>query len=362
MRRICLIGNNAFGKPVFDGQRIKVRTYLNVLKKEGFDVDLIDLDKPFFRLFKIFRAIKKGLIKDDTIILISSDRGERLLVPYINRLNKKYKKRFIFSQIGTSFLYRHIKNLTNAQQIEFFNGNNFFGQRPEKKVQKQLRRINVILPETKLIEECFSKFYGLTNCIAITNFRDVVVDFVEKQPSDFVRLVYISRLTKRKGIFDLIDVVNLVNGLKNNRVLLDIYGTKYFDKSENTTFENLLSERIKYKGEIKPENVIATLREYDLLCFPTLCEGEGTPGCVIESLISGTPVLSSSFTQSQELLKNGFDSYIYQFGDTNDLKNKLIEYIDNKEKMKMNKNAYESGKVFTYQFNRTLFLKIICGD
>ena len=42
MKTICLIGNNGFGAPVFDGQRIKVRTYKNVLESEGFGVHLVE--------------------------------------------------------------------------------------------------------------------------------------------------------------------------------------------------------------------------------------------------------------------------------------------------------------------------------
>ncbi len=362
MKKICLIGNNGFGKPVFDGQRVKVRTYKNVLESEGFDVHFVELEQPLKRILTIFSQIKKEIKRCDVIVLITSDNGERLLIPYINRINKKYNKRFVFSQIGTSSLYKYLKTMTEEEKRDFFYNNNFNGLKPNKNDLKKFRKIDVILTETTLINNTFSRFYNLDNCYQMTNFR-VQNEYhdVFNKPSN--KLIYLSRVMTRKGIFDLIHVLKSIDDKNKIDFSLDIYGGLDFSKEEKTLFKSLLNDKIRYRGELNPTQTIDTLKQYDLLCFPTRCEGEGTPGCIVESLIAGTPVLSSNFTQSDELLNNGVDSLIYEFGNLEDMKDKLVSFLSQKvDYQALRSGASKSGGKFTYRYNRDKFLKLIIGE
>lgn len=363
MKKICLIGNNGFGAPVFDGQRIKVRTYKNVLESEGFEVTFVELEKPLKRIFSIFSQIKKGIRKCDVVVLITSDNGERILIPYINRVNKKYHKRFVFSQIGTSALYKHIKYMTEDEKRAFFHEHKFGNHKPEKKVMKDFRKIDVILTETDLINSAFSKFYELDNCYAITNFRLYEQNDSEQNRISSNKLVYLSRIMERKGVFELLDVIKDIKEKRGLEASLDIFGTLYLSDEEKKRFDSCLNEQIKYCGELDPTKTIDTLKQYDLLCFPTKCEGEGTPGCIVESFIAGTPVLSSSFTQADELLKSDFDSLIYEFGNKKDMEEKLASFLNKEVDYKsLRKGALKSGEKFTYRYNRDNFLKLIIGE
>lgn len=360
MKNVCLIGNNAFGKPVFDGQRIKVRTYKRCLEQEGFKVVFVELDNPLKRIFTILSDIKKAIKKCEIIVLITSDNGERILIPFINKINKKYKRRFVFSQIGTSFLYKHIKSMSEERKNDFFYNHDFSGEKPSKKVKRNLTKIDAILTETDLINETFKKFFCLNNCYCLTNFRNVEIASDYKRSESNNKLIYLSRIMERKGIFDLI---NVIKKPAFSHLSLDIYGSFFMDVKEKSLFESLLDCRVRYLGELTPDKTVETIRKYDLLCFPTKCEGEGTPGCIVESLIAGVPVLSSSFTQSGELLKNGVDSLIYDFGSVDDLEQKLFVFANKEIDIKSFKeNAFESGKRFTYVFNRKKFLSLIQGD
>ncbi len=362
-KKICLIGNNGFGAPVFDGQRIKVRTYKNVFESEGFDVHLVELDRPLKRLFKIFSQIKKEIKECDVVVLITSDNGERLLIPYINRINKKYDKRFVFSQIGTSFLFKHIKDLSEEEKRAFFHEHNFGKRKPKNKVVKNLKKIDVILTETDLINSAFAKFFTLDNCFAVTNFRVYEQDDSKQSRVCENKLIYLSRITEKKGVFDLLSVLKDIKEKQALNASLDIYGMLYLSEEEKKEFDSYLNESVKYCGELNPTQTIDTLKQYDLLCFPTRCEGEGTPGCIVESLIAGTPVLSSNFTQSDELLNNGVDSLIYEFGNLEDMKNKLVSFLSQKvDYQALRSGASKSGEKFTYRYNRDKFLKLIIGE
>ena len=102
MNNILLIGNSGLKSGQMDGQTIKVRLYLKKMKDEGFSVCFVDLENFLRRPLSTLHRIKKGIKECARIVLLTAERGSKLLVPYINKINKKYKKPFVFPLVGTS--------------------------------------------------------------------------------------------------------------------------------------------------------------------------------------------------------------------------------------------------------------------
>lgn len=362
-KMICLIGNSGTKHNDLGGQTTKVRLYMQKIKDEGFDLTFVELEnftrRPFSTLIKIKKAIKQC----DRIVLISASRGCKYLIPYINWVNKKYKKVFVLPLIGTSVLHHAIDGLDDNDKNEFLlNGKYDLVKKSNKRTSKQLSKINCILPETDLLTKVFSEYYGLNNVITLTNFRDNVLLDAFSQNNGIVRLVYLSRVMKEKGAFDLLQTVKRIND-SGKKIVLDVYGKIEMNDEQRKQFNCFLDGKsIVYKGPVKNEEAIKVINAYDLFVFPTRFVGEGTPGVIVESLMAGTPVLTSDFPQAHLLMKDGYDSVFFKMFDNEDLYNKLISIIDNKEQLlSIRKNAFESGKKYTYKFNRDLFLKYICG-
>lgn len=361
---ICLIGNSGLKKHGIDGQTAKVRLYLKKIVDENHDVNFIDLESFFKHPLSILKNIKNGIKKCDRVVLMSAERGCKILIPFINMVNKRHNKPFILPMIGIGVLHSEL-NKNKGSNVD-----NIIELQKQKKIVvskknvKNLRKITYILPETEKICDVYKKIYGLSNVYCLNNFREVS-NIVKKPSNDKkeLHLVYLSRIWSQKGIFDLIDVVKEINDEKKI-VSLDIYGPKTFSDLENQIFNSTLDEHneIAYKGVIEETSVIQTLASYDLFVFPTKYYGEGTPGVISESLIAGTPILSSNFYQAHELLKDGFDSILFAMNDKEDLKEKLLYIINNKLILnKMSSNALKSGEKFTYNCERNKFLKYICG-
>ena len=363
MNRILLIGNSGLRHNSQDGQTVKVRLCYKKMVDEGFLVDFVDLENFFRRPFSTLYRIKKGIKNNDRIVLITAERGSKILLPLICKWNSKYNKPFVFPLIGTSVLHSSIDKLNASDKTDFLINRNYELCKYNSKLVKYLRRITYILPETDSLTEVFKGFYKIENVKTLTNFRDIPfsINHLNKSNSSLLRIVYLSRVMEQKGIFDLIDCVNSVNH-NNTRILLDIYGGLCLDSKETDVFYSLLSDAVRYKGQIKNSDVIETLRQYDLFVFPTKFVGEGTPGVIVESLIAGLPVLTSNFPQVSQLLKVGFDSLSFDMFNKADLKNKLLYIINNRESLSILKtNASESGKQYTYDHERNKFLKYVCG-
>lgn len=359
--KILLIGNSGIINNYKDGQTTKLRLYKKTMEQEGIDIVFIDLERFFHNPFSILRQIKKQIKICDQIVLISGERACKLLIPFINKHNKKYNKPFILPVVGSGVLHFSIDHLKDEEQVKFIvDGNYSLGKR-QKKIEKELKKMTYILPETELMKKVYSEYYHLDNCIVLNNFRvfDEKVD--NHQISNPLKLVFLSRVMRLKGIFELIEVVKSIN--KNGvKLCLAIYGDKSLSDEDLKVFNDSLDEQIIYKGSIDNKEVIQTLSKYDLFVFPTNAVYEGTPGVVAESLIAGTPVLSSNFPQANYLLKDGYDSILFKMFDIDDLKEKLIYCINNKDVLfNMRKNALESGKKYLYKHEREKFLKYVCG-
>lgn len=363
MNKILLIGNIGRNGQGTDGQTVKVRLYLKKIEDEGLSYELVDLCNFLKHPFSTIRKIKSGIKKCSRIVLITAQRGSKILIPIVNFFNRKFKREFIFPLIGTSVLHYSIDKLTDGEKNDFIINHNFSYCKPKKKLVRQLKRITYILPETEQLCEVFRNFYGLSNVYCLNNFRETeIFNHHSSIQSTNIRLVFLSRVMEEKGILDLLKVVHKIHNEFSN-VILDIYGKILLSESEFSIFEGLTNNSfINYCGEIDSDKVVSTLQKYDLFIFPTKFIGEGTPGVIVESLLACTPVLTSNFPQAKFLLKDGQDSIFYKMFDNDDLFTKLMDVIHNQSALiAMRHAAKESGKQYTYNHEREKFLKFVCG-
>ena len=364
MNKICLIGNSGYLNNVSDGQTEKVRLYAEKIIEEGNELFFVDLENFIKHPFRILDKIKYGIKYCNRLVLLSAERGSRVLIPFINWHNRKRKKPFIFPLIGSSVLHYTIDKLNPTKRLDFLTNDNYSHSTPNKRLVKNLKKITTILPETEELSNTFRKFYRINNVVTLNNFRKrTPLDNIKHQDSKILNLVYVSRVMRSKGIFDLMNCVNDINNQNGSPLIkLSIYGIKDFTKADNKLFESLLSNSVMYHGQIDNKFVEDVIYNSDLFVFPTKCMGEGTPGVIAESLLAGTPILTSTFPQVKVLLRNGFDSIFFEINNSDDLKKKILWAANHKkELLEMRKNALQSGEKFSYEYNKEIFLKYICG-
>lgn len=101
------------------------------------------------------------------------------------------------------------------------------------------------------------------------------------------RFVYIGHVREYKGIREMINASERLN----EGITVDVYGP-FFNDLEDNIFDNL--KRVTYHGPLKPEDVLPTLRKYDMLLLPTKALTEGYPGIVLEGYSVGLPIIASN--------------------------------------------------------------------
>ena len=148
---------------------------------------------------------------------------------------------------------------------------------------------------------------------------------VSTQNNLIKRVVFCSRLDKRKGVDKFIDLAEL---FRKSDLSFEIYGPDSgelnFVKSEieNKNISNIL----KYKGSLPSNEVQNMLQGVDLLILPS--KDEPFPMIILESLAVGTQVLVMPSCGFASQLRDFEAAFVAESEDQNGLLNSFQKYVD----------------------------------
>jgi glycosyltransferase involved in cell wall biosynthesis len=176
-------------------------------------------------------------------------------------------------------------------------------------------RTNRVLLQTRSLTEYFSSKFPRSNCEWYSNSRPLSVDtnnprVVTKPASSFV---YVGHVKTSKGLQEIIEAAEKLEGLNFQ---VDVYGP-LLEGFTACAFDG--SRRVAYRGVLKPEEVIPTLRRYDVVLLPTYHFGEGYPGIVIEAYMAGRPVITTRWQAIPEIVEHGVSGLLVEPANVDDL-------------------------------------------
>lgn len=139
-----------------------------------------------------------------------------------------------------------------------------------------------------------------------------------------IDLIYIGRINPIKGVNLLIDCISRFT---NNEFQLTIYGPIINNEYAETLINKSRDfNNIRWAGEIDPQLVVDTIRNFDLFCLCTeVCEM--APLSILESFQANVPVLVSENVGSRAMVENNVNGLIFRTGDVNDLYHQLSRII-----------------------------------
>jgi glycosyltransferase involved in cell wall biosynthesis len=177
-----------------------------------------------------------------------------------------------------------------------------------------LCNLDGLIVQTELLYNYFEPMFG-NKVHMIPGYRYLPVETapILRKPvafGDELRLIYLGHIKEEKGVFTLLDSLKVVNERKSNGVHCDLYGPIY--SGDKANFFNQIARlgNATYQGVLLPENVVSTLRNYDLLVFPTHYSNEGHPGVLIEAMMAGIPVIATDFRSIPELIQHGVNGLL----------------------------------------------------
>ena len=267
-----------------------------LLKKTNYD--LLYLNGIFSRLYSMFPiGLSKIGLLDKAPILIST-KGE---VSQGALRIKFLRKRFFLSLAKSIGLYKMIywhvsSSFEKVDLIKNLSIRDSFIQSIVNIPSADSKKIDLGKVASNIYTaEDFAKHYNFTK----ENQRD---EFLEKETGK-IKIIFLSRISRKKNLSGALALLKDLPGDIQFHIYGPIEDENYWNKCR-IAISNLSSNiKIEYKGIVEHDEVLNVFKSYHLFLFPTFSENYGH--VILESLLSGCPVLISDQTFWRNLEKQG---------------------------------------------------------
>ena len=185
----------------------------------------------------------------------------------------------------------------------------FGGRQPLTAFLKWMLRLpDAIVLLAEVERSAYRTFGAFRNLSVIPNAIDSDAYAPEARGRQFgsaLNIAYIGRLVYDKGIFEAIEALRILRDSGINNLTLSIAGS---GPAENELKEQTralqLEHDVRFVGPVHGEQKIRFWRNADLFVFPTF-HREGLPYALLESLASGTPVITTAVGAIPDVVADG---------------------------------------------------------
>lgn len=134
-----------------------------------------------------------------------------------------------------------------------------------------------------------------------------------------LKILFVGGLSQRKGISYLFEAMKVLK----ERVSLTVVGKEPV-KNCKILYKNL--EEHQWISALSHAEILETMRNNDVLIFPSLFEGFGL--VITEAMSQGTPVITTNRTCGADLISNEIDGWIISPGSTTAIVEKINEILE----------------------------------
>lgn len=142
-----------------------------------------------------------------------------------------------------------------------------------------------------------------------------------------IRLLFLGWLGKRKGIWDLLDVLLAHHEELRGRLLLRFGGNEFEREIEKLIADNYLEDIAKFEGWVTGEKKKQLLEWANCFILPSY--NEGLPISILEAMSYGMPIISTPVGGITEVVKDGRNGVVVEPGNKTQIWEAIKKYIDN---------------------------------
>lgn len=264
--------------------------------------------------FSFLASSIKLIAQSRNILFLPADNGFKVFAPILVLCNLLFRRNLIYIVIG-GFLPDLLKK-----------------HRSYLWIVKRMKRLYV---QTESLKKDLKEL-GITEVKILSNLKrlnTVLPTEININNDDHISLCVFSRLIKEKGVEDAIAAVKLVNSkLGGTYISLDMFGVipdSYKDRFYSLVADN--KDFVTYKGILKYDQTVETLRYYFALLFPTYYYGEGFPGNVIDAYNSALPIIATNWKYNADVIENNKNGILVPHQNPQALANAIQYLYNNRE-------------------------------
>ena len=207
----------------------------------------------------------------------------------------------------------------------------------QERVLKIYEKVDLFISPSQHLKKRFTQAgYREEKIRVLPHFLESGEIFSQSESGGENYFLYLGRLSPEKGVEKLLLALSETEDL-----YLKIAGEgSEEEKLRKIAQEKNLSSRVEFLGYKDKKDLNDLIKRAGAVVFPSVWE-EVFGYAILESLALGKPVIASRVGAIPEIIKNGYNGYLFESGDILDLREKLIE-TSLKDTEKLEKNALES--------------------
>lgn len=284
MNKILFVGDVNLWNPSTGGVVRRNQYTVRKLKKQFNKVCVFDISKFKNNKALMILSLLFFFSKNNRIVFSISNKS-LIIISYLSFLLKKKKITTIIS--GGGELKEYLKS---------------------QKLRKILELSCIVYVQAQSLADEIRLITPNINAKYLQNFKPFPnIEYKKnKELKNRVKLLYLSRVHKDKGIFRAIEVCKKLNDLDKTTIYtLDIYGNMELNEEELIVFnDELRNNNLKYYGfiDLNSSEDFRKLIDYHFMLFLTTHPNEGFPGVLVDALIANLPVIATDWLYNKEIL------------------------------------------------------------
>lgn len=161
-------------------------------------------------------------------------------------------------------------------------------------------------------------------------------------------LVYYGHLSEKKGVSYLIKSIEALKKEKFLTLLVTGSSDPHIKPYEALLKQKNLQNKIKIVRNVKKIEEYVSLADAIVLPYPDLTSTEAQPSCILETMASKIPLITTNIKELRELISNK-EVIFAKPANAIDLANKIIFTLNKKPNEAMLNNAYKKAIKFDYK-------------
>lgn len=167
------------------------------------------------------------------------------------------------------------------------------------------------------------------------------IDTSSKRPNRTINILFLGRLEKRKGIYDILDAITK---LKQENVDLNISlklaGDGEVDKVSKIIQDRNIGDLIEVVGWVDRDTVKKLLINSEILLLPSY--NEGLPMALLEAMGCGIAVITSPVGGIPEVINNNVNGLLVEPGNVDEIAQAIVKLMSEEERGRLGLAAKES--------------------
>ena len=177
-----------------------------------------------------------------------------------------------------------------------------------------LRSVHLLCTQSTYWTAYFSQYPEARNKVKeISNGIELGAPPASHQHAPSGRLVFVGWVTREKGVFEALEVLERILRLYPSAALTIIGGGRDLDEFRSVVQARGLTNSVNATSWLGREEILRVLWESDVFLFPS--HFEGLPNAVIEAMAAGVPIVATRVGGIPDLIRHGENGFLVDVGD-----------------------------------------------